>query len=42
MRAVRVAIEEPAPVDSAADPIATSLDEIRTILRKWVDQPFGP
>jgi FMN phosphatase YigB (HAD superfamily) len=41
MRTVRVAIEEPAPVDSAADGIATALDEVRTILRTWVDEPFG-
>jgi FMN phosphatase YigB (HAD superfamily) len=41
MRTIRVAIEEPAPVDSAAHGIATSLDEVRTILQNWVDEPFG-
>jgi FMN phosphatase YigB (HAD superfamily) len=41
MRTIRVAIEEPAPVDSAAHAIATSLDEVRAILQKWVDEPFG-
>ena len=41
MRAIRVAIEEPAPADSAAHAIATSLDVVRTILRTWVDEPFG-
>jgi HAD superfamily hydrolase (TIGR01509 family) len=40
MRTIRVAIEEPAPADSAAHAIATSLDEVQTILRTWVDEPF--
>ena len=36
MRAIRVAIEEPPPVRSAADAIATSLSDVPQILRAWL------
>jgi FMN phosphatase YigB (HAD superfamily) len=42
MRTIRVAIEEPAPAESAADAIATSLDEVRAILQTWVADLHGP
>jgi FMN phosphatase YigB (HAD superfamily) len=39
MRTIRVAIEEPSPTDSAADAVATSLDNVQAILRAWVQRP---
>lgn len=35
MFAVRVCIEEPPPASSVADAVATSLDEVRSILHAW-------
>jgi FMN phosphatase YigB (HAD superfamily) len=35
MRAVRVCIEQPPPVESAADAIATSLNEVAAIIDEW-------
>jgi HAD superfamily hydrolase (TIGR01509 family) len=37
MRTIRVAIEEPPPSSTAANAVATSLDEVQTILRTWLD-----
>ncbi|MGQ0670552.1 MAG: HAD family hydrolase [Actinomycetota bacterium] len=36
MRAIRVAIEEPVPDESAADAVVASLDEAADVLRAWV------
>jgi len=35
MRAVRVAIEEDQPAESAAHAVATSLDQITALLTEW-------
>ena len=35
MRAIRVAIEEPPPVTSAADAVVTGLAEARSIVAEW-------
>jgi putative hydrolase of the HAD superfamily len=35
MRAIRVAIEEPPPTASAAHAVASSLDQARSVIRRW-------